>query len=554
MAKTTKALREHVKGSENPYEGRVGLVYPRVSSKKQETQGHGRESQESRCVKDLVAIGVPFEKTFPDTFTGGGDFMNRPAMRELLAYIDKRPHKKFVVVFDDLKRFARDTIFHLKLRSAFKGRDVVLRCLNYNFDDSPEGMFVETVLAAGNELERHQNARQVVQKMRARLEAGYWPFARKRGYDMVNDPIHGKLAMPNADADLIRVALENFSTGQLRQQIDVAKHLVDLNFWGKGKNPEKYLTRTKAMLQDPFYCGDVEHLDWEVERRPGKHQGLILRETYQRIQVRLNRPIATVRERLDISPDFPLRGLLLCSHCGRHLTAAWAKQRTYAHYFCQNKECPLDNKTTRKKDVEDAFIALLKRNTIKADAEKVLLLAYERVWKQEIKSLEQREGRLAQQRKETRQKIAELTEVARKAQSDVVRGAYEREIEIAAKELEASDMPNDSADFSVPYRTALTKVVGMFKSPYTVWQSVGVHEQRHLFFFLFEKKLAYSKTEGYRTGDSLSTTRLFEELAATDSSSVDPAIKTLNSLKTYLSRFWDYYQSSPSLQKALENA
>jgi len=30
--------------------------------------------------------------------------------------------------------------------------------------------------------------------------------------------------------------------------------------------------------------------------------------------------------------------------------------------------------------------------------------------------------------------------------------------------------------------------------------------------------------------------------------------KTLNRLKTYLSEFWDYYQSSPKLQKALEIA
>jgi hypothetical protein len=29
--------------------------------------------------------------------------------------------------------------------------------------------------------------------------------------------------------------------------------------------------------------------------------------------------------------------------------------------------------------------------------------------------------------------------------------------------------------------------------------------------------------------------------------------KTLNHLKTYLSEFWDYYQTSPQLQKALES-
>lgn len=35
---------------------------------------------------------------------------------------------------------------------------------------------------------------------------------------------------------------------------------------------------------------------------------------------------------------------------------------------------------------------------------------------------------------------------------------------------------------------------------------------------------------------------------------VDTAGKMLNQLKTYLGRFWDFYQTSQSMQKLLENA
>ena len=35
---------------------------------------------------------------------------------------------------------------------------------------------------------------------------------------------------------------------------------------------------------------------------------------------------------------------------------------------------------------------------------------------------------------------------------------------------------------------------------------------------------------------------------------VDIASKRLNSMKTYLSRFWAFYQSNPRLQKVLENS
>src|SRR5581483_10616265 len=153
--------------------GKVGLVYARVSSKRQELDGTGLQSQEGRCIKELASLDVPYEKSFFDSYSGGGDFMKRPAMRAMLAYIDANPHKQFLVVFDDLKRFARDVEFHLKLKAAFKVRGVGLRCLNYNFDESPEGRFSETVIAAQAELERHQNRRQVIQKQKSRLELGY---------------------------------------------------------------------------------------------------------------------------------------------------------------------------------------------------------------------------------------------------------------------------------------------------------------------------------------------------------------------------------------------
>ena len=54
----------------NQYEGYVGLAYTRVSSKKQEKEGNGLDSQEERCKADLASIGVPYEQTFRDTFTG----------------------------------------------------------------------------------------------------------------------------------------------------------------------------------------------------------------------------------------------------------------------------------------------------------------------------------------------------------------------------------------------------------------------------------------------------------------------------------------------------
>ncbi|ATG48828.1 hypothetical protein CEW89_15380 [Celeribacter ethanolicus] len=43
--------------------------------------------------------------------------------------------------------------------------------------NTPEGRFAETIFAAQGELEREHNRHQTLQKMRARIEKGYWVFS-----------------------------------------------------------------------------------------------------------------------------------------------------------------------------------------------------------------------------------------------------------------------------------------------------------------------------------------------------------------------------------------
>ncbi len=509
---------------ENPYAEREGLVYARVSSKRQETEGSGLQSQEGRCVHDLHSIKVSHVQTFADSYSGGGDFMNRPAMREMLNYIDANPHRKFVVIFDDLSRFARDVEFHLKLRAAFKARDVLLRCLNYNLDDSPEGRFAETIVAASNELDRHKNRRQVIQKMKARLDLGYWPFRKKRGYDMPLHPLHGKFSVPNAEGlGIVKDALEAFATGNLARQIDVARFLVEREFWGR-QSADKCITQTKALLQDCFYCGDIEYKSWGVVRHEGKHQGIITRETYALIQKRLMRDGVRGKVRKTASEDFPMRRLILCHCCGIVLTAAWSKGRSarYGYYYCQNKSCNLYSKMFRKSDVEEGFKSLLVRNEINPAIEKVLVTVFDRVWGQEMRNVEWNKSLTQERVVALRKKIHELAELSRKTSSDMVRREYEKEMETAAKEVEGLDAgARLHDDLDTPYRTALEKAVGLLKSPISIWENVNVYEKQRLFFFLFNEKLPYFPGEGYRTAYSLSTTRLFEELVTTNSTDVE---------------------------------
>lgn len=49
------------------------LPYVRVSSTRQEIDGSGLDSQETRCRNYCVQNSLKVEKVFRDTYTGGGD-------------------------------------------------------------------------------------------------------------------------------------------------------------------------------------------------------------------------------------------------------------------------------------------------------------------------------------------------------------------------------------------------------------------------------------------------------------------------------------------------
>ena len=115
------------------------ILYCRVSSQSQENDGHGLESQEKRCRDHAHQKGYEVAATFPDTKSGGGDYMERPGMVALLSFIDAQPNERFVVIFDDLKRASRDTRAFLDLRDAFRSRNVAIECLNFKYEETPEG-------------------------------------------------------------------------------------------------------------------------------------------------------------------------------------------------------------------------------------------------------------------------------------------------------------------------------------------------------------------------------------------------------------------------------
>lgn len=528
---------DYKNNSANPYEGREGLVYVRVSSKKQETEGSGRKSQEERCVHDLKSLGIPLGKIFPDTYTGGGDFMKRPAMRELLAFIDANPHKKLVVVFDDLKRFARDVEFHLKLRAVFRARDVKLRCLNYNFDESPEGRFAEVVMAGQAELEREQNKRQVIQKQKARLDNGYWPFRAPQGFYMKRkDPIHGTIIEfgDKKTLELITEALEGFANGRYDKIIDVKKFLQDNKYLGKR---HVAMTSVKNLLTNALYAGYVEYKKWDVPRRLGHHKGIISIETYEQIQDKLAGR-AKMYTRKDMREDFPLRGFVSCAQCKKLFTSSWSTARNkqkHPYYACKTKGCTSYGKSIRKSDIETGYCNLLNEFEPKPVAIKLFTLRAMAVWDMKLMNIEKTKLNLQNEIAQNDERIGSLAEKSALSTVQSVSSAYERQIEKLDKEnKEHQEKLAKLGSVKIDFRTALDEVLGYIKSPYNTWFNGDLDARHTISNMVFHERPAYDRKDGFRTADYAVIIRLFEQLGNPNCNNVHIPPETWNQLEAYI--------------------
>jgi len=243
-------------------------------------------------------------------------------------------------------------------------------------------------------------------------------------------------------------------------------------------------------------------------------------------QKRIKKEDTGKRIRVDISQDFPLRGLLNCDYCDKHLTAGNSKGRpkNYGYYICHNKECCMYGKSLNKKDVETRFVKCLKKHKLKSEVDPLINIIFERAWNEEIKYYE---TNIEQRKKEVSvidEKIRQLSERAVNAKSEALVEVYEKQIEELLEQKSQIDTQGfASADLDIPYRTALDKATTLLKSPYKIWTKLDVFEQHKLFFFIFDEKLPYNKMEGYRTDKIPSAIRLFEEFVTTNSQDVEMA-------------------------------
>lgn len=485
----------------NSEQTKKAIIYCRVSSKRQKKEGHGLEAQEHRCEEFAKSKGYEVLKVFKDDITGGTDA--RPGMDALRKFLDENAvFEQIVVIVDDIKRWARDVEVHFALRASVTARNGVLESPNFQFGNSPEDKFYETIMAASGELERNQNKRQVVQKMKARLERGYWCFDCPPGYKYVKNAEHGKVLVPDEpNATIIRTALEKFYHKEIETPAELARYLHEQKLFHRKQAKHFYVQKAIRILERITYAGYIEYKPWGVKRRKAHHKGLISIEMFDAIQERLKKPVRAPN-RKDINADFPLRGFILCSGCDKPLTASWSKGRKkhYGYYRCDTRGCPLCGKSVSAKNIETDFANLIKDIKPKPQILSLTKAIVRDVWEREMSGTTRKQEEREKEIKELERSIENCCVKIEKTTSERVVEQMSKRVDQLTEEKEAlsASLKRKKAP-NIDYETATDVVFEFVKNPQELWNSESVFERRLVPKLIFTQCLVYKKDFGYET-------------------------------------------------------
>ena len=231
------------------------IIYARVSSNKQTSDGSGLGSQEKSCRDYADRNGYDVVEIFTDVISGR--YAERPGMNALLAYLRLVGSDEYVVVVDDISRFARDVSTHATLRDKITASGAKIESPNQKFGEDASGRFVETIMAAIAEHDRVKNAEQSHRRTVARLQMGYWVFQATTGYKYERATGGGKKLVPDEPlASIVKEALEGFAAGRFQTQAEVKRFLESKpEFPRHYYGTEVHFDKVKRMLNNVLFAG-----------------------------------------------------------------------------------------------------------------------------------------------------------------------------------------------------------------------------------------------------------------------------------------------------------
>jgi site-specific DNA recombinase len=242
------------------------------------------------------------------------------------------------------------------------GKLLEIRTFSQSFSNNPNEKFLLMILGSQAKLENDNRGINVKRGLRTRCEMGLWPTVPPTGYltqklmdrkcQLIIDPERGHVVKKIFE----KMAYDKWSGRRIHQWLK-----FELNFMTVG-NKNLSLGNIYRMLQNPFYYGPFEYPKGSATWYQGKHEPLITKEIFEKVQEQLKRD-NIIRQ----SREFAFTKLMVCGLCSSGISAEEKYKQLkdgtiakYIYYGCsRSKDRHCKNPYMREEELTEQFIKLM---------------------------------------------------------------------------------------------------------------------------------------------------------------------------------------------------
>lgn len=346
------------------------VLYVRVSSKEQ-IEGSSLETQERICTDYALRNEFEIDKIFIEKGESAKT-IDRTELKALLEYVHKNSKNLEAVIIHKVDRLARNSYDHAYIKHYFNNFGIKLISATENLEDTPVGRLIENQLAGFAQFDNEIRAERCKNGMLSAVKAGRWVWKAPLGYVNIGGRGISNITPAKPDlVDKIRKIWVLLDTGLSPEE--ARRAITKEGLRAESGNPISK-SHFHRMIRNKAYIGIIEKFGLTiVGTKPFK--GLVNPELFLRVQGKLNDKAKNMPVYKKDNEDFPLRGIVVCNHCAKRLTASWSRGNggKFAYYRCLY--CKGIN---YKKDVvESKFMQFLKLYSYKPELKEMLIKAIE---------------------------------------------------------------------------------------------------------------------------------------------------------------------------------
>lgn len=414
------------------------VIYARYSSHAQNEQSI--EGQLHVCNEYAKREGYTIVGEYIDrALTGRSD--DRPQFQKMIADSKKKAFQ-FVIVYK-LDRFARNRYDSAIYKHKLKQSGVKLLSAMENIGDNPESIILEAVLEASAEYYSVDLSQKIRRGRRESAAKGKFVGG---GVPIGYKSVGGYLVLDELLAPHIKWAFEQYAAGMTKQEI-----INEFNKRGlRNRNGKEFNHNAlHRVFRSEKYIGVLEQSGIRVENGC---PALIDKNTFERVQSRLDMMHRSGARNKPTEVDYLLTGKIFCGHCGFSMHGVSGTGRhggIFYYYQCTGRRKKRNGcqKKHEKKDfiewyvVEQTVNYVLSPERIRTIAARVIAEYDKEFGDNSVAELENRVKALEREIEKAVDAALEMPKAARKPLYDKIErlGAEKEDVEIDLAKLRVAN-------------------------------------------------------------------------------------------------------------------